>query len=337
MKLLRNTAAGVCLLLLLASPCPAKEINWGGVPAANITLFYPGVASWEFLLSDDHRLGAHEIKQGRKDCRHCHLSREGELDLKADEIAAGAVRMKRSHNPFEPEPITGKKGTISARVQAAYDNENIYIRVEWESKGSGWHKKPGGLPDRVSLQLNRSETTFKKYGCFIGCHNDLNTMPASPSKKEVKANAYYKALDRDDVRLYAFYTRSSWSSRLGQKELEKKLKGGGRIDLWSLELDNGTATPFSGWIFDDRRWDDKPAIDGSALWSGNRYTAVFKRSRLTKGDLDIQVKEGEVLTTGLAIHDDGVEKRRHYVSFPFTIGIGKNAGASDITASKFPD
>src|SRR3990170_9098881 len=78
-----------------------ERIDWSGAPTEEVVLFYPGTASWEFLLSDDHRLGGKSIQRSQKDCRHCHLSKEGELDLKADEIAAGSIKMKMSHKPFE--------------------------------------------------------------------------------------------------------------------------------------------------------------------------------------------------------------------------------------------
>lgn len=323
----------VAFLLLLAIFIPAGygagEVNWSKAAPLKVTLFYPGVTSWEFLNSDDHRLGSREIKKGRKDCRHCHLGKGWELDLKADEIAAGSVRMKRSHNPFEPEPLAGKKGTMTASSQAAYDDEFVYFKVEWDSKGAGW-SKGAKKPDRVSLQMNKAEPAFRKYGCFIACHNDLNTMPDSPSKKEVSADPYYGGQQRDDVRLYAYYARSAWDQRKPEGELLKKLKEGGRIDLVSVEFENGAATEHDGWIFDDRRWEDKPA-EAAGSFSNGKYSAIFKVRLNSKDQFDLQVAEGDVFSVGMAIHDDGAEKRKHYVSFPFTIGLGADA---DIRAEK---
>ncbi len=313
----------------------ARDIDWGKVQANKIVLFYPGVASWEFLTSDDHRLGGREIKKTKKECRYCHLSRAGELDLKADEIASGTVRMKMSHNPFEPEPIPGKKGTAFANVQAAYDDDFLYIRTEWDSKGTGWQKKTSnGVPDRVSFQVNKSELVFRKYGCFIACHNDLNTMPASPSKKEVVGNPYYRAFGRDDVRLYAFYARDSWSRRKNEAELNKLRKDGGVIDLWSVELLDGAAKPFNGHIFDDRIWDEKPSIESTGSWSNGRYSTVIKVRLKSKDPHGVSMSNGDAVSAGLAIHEDGAAKRRHYVSFPFTIGLGAEA---DIKAVKVPN
>jgi cytochrome c-type protein NapC len=247
----------VALFLSPAHGAPG-EADWSKIGQKEVTLFYPGVASWEFLNGDDHRLGAREIKKGKKDCRHCHMSKEGELDLKAAEIAAGSMKMKRSHNPFEPEPLAGKKGTMKVLVQAAYDADNVYVRVEWDSKGSGWRTK--GDPDRVSIQMNRDEPSFAKYGCFISCHNDLNTMPSSPSKKIVAANPAYNG--REDVRLYAFYAKSSWDTPKPGGAARMK---DGLIDLKSIEFEGGKATYRDGWVFDDRGWEEKDS-PGTGSW-----------------------------------------------------------------------
>jgi len=332
----RLTVLYAIALLLMAMPSAAlaAKVQWSDVGSTSIVMFYPGAASWDFLNSEDHRLGGRDIKRVRKECKHCHLSNAGELDLKADEIAAGTIKMKRSHNAFEPEPIPGKKGTMTVEVKAAYDDDYLYIRLEWASKGRGWQQAKGAdsVPDRASVQLNAVDKHFRKYGCFITCHNDLNTMPASPSKKEVAADPYYSKLGRDDVRLYAFYTRSSWKEHKSDAELAKILKERGRIDLRSVELQGGASTAYDGWIFDDRRWEEGQSADATGSWNSGRYTVEFKvRLNSTDPD-DVHISEGGVVNAGFAIHDGGVRKRKHYVSFPYSIGIG--AEDADIRAAK---
>ncbi len=308
----------------------AANPNWSEIPAADVLLIYPGVTSWEFLLSNDHRLGGRAIKrQQKKDCRHCHLSKSGELDMKVDEIAAGTANMKRSHKPFEPKPIPGKPGTLHAKVKAAYDDDYIYLRVEWASSGTGW-SVGNKTPDRVSLQVNRLNTSFKKYGCFVACHNDTNTMPDSPAKRRVLSSPYYKELKRDDVRLYAFYARNSWASTLSAEAL-KKTRGSGLIDLWSLELTEGKVVGSDGWIFDDRRWESASDVTGTGAWANDKYTVTFKRKLKTRSMYDVRLADGDIVSMGMAIHDRGAKKRKHYVSFAFTVGLGKDA---DIKARK---
>jgi len=166
-----------------ASPAVSNnEIDWEKIKPTQFLLIYPGVTSWEFLNSEDHRLGARAIQRGRKSCRHCHLSKDGELDMDVAHIVTGTLKMKRSHEPFEPEPIPGKAPTIKAKLKAAYDDENLYIHVEWPSTGTSWRQKSiVNTPDRVSIQLNGTAPFFKRYGCFISCHTDVASMPKSPS------------------------------------------------------------------------------------------------------------------------------------------------------------
>ncbi|GMR04141.1 MAG: hypothetical protein BMS9Abin23_0030 [Thermodesulfobacteriota bacterium] len=324
--------AAIFLGITISPAIGNAGVDWPKIKTTKMVLIYPGTTSWEFAHSDDHRLGSRGITRRKKGCRRCHLSKEGELDLKADEIAAGTLKMKRTRKPFEPDPIPGKHGTMSADIQAAYDKEYLYIRVRWNSKGTGWRQSAGkGVPDRVTFQINKKNDSFKRYGCFITCHNDVNTMPESPTKEQVKSNPYYKALGRDDVRLYAYYARQSWAKTKSAAERKKMLAAGGLIDLWSLELASGGVKARDGWIFDDRRWEKVSDVEGSGDWGGGRYTVVFKRRLRTPGPRDISIKDGDIISAGIAIHEDGAKKRQHYVSFPFTIGIG---AASDLRAVK---
>lgn len=302
------------LVPFLSAPAEASEPDWQKIPKSEVLLFYPGVASWEFLNGDDHRLGGREIKKGKKDCRHCHMNKESGLDLKAAEIAAGSMKMKRSHNPFEPEPVAGKKGVISAIVQAAYDADYAYVRVEWDSKGAGWKKK--GEPDRVSIQMNRAEPAFSRYGCFLTCHNDASTMPESPSRRAVAANPLFNG--REDVRLYAYYARVSWSSPLPGNDARMK---SGLIDLKSMEFEGGKATASDGWVFDDRDWEEKDG-PGTGTWSNGKYSAVFKYRLRSNDRFDVNINEGDSVPIAIAIHDEGSTKRKHHVSFPVVIGLG---------------
>ena len=75
------------LMLLFAAPSVSLgeiPVDLGRVKAHTVTFFYPGTTSYEFLISDDHRLGARNITKIKKNCRRCHLSKKNELDLCTD-------------------------------------------------------------------------------------------------------------------------------------------------------------------------------------------------------------------------------------------------------------
>ena len=315
-------------------PALAADINWDTVGARKITLFYPGVASWEFLNSDDHSLGAKNIRQGKKSCPQCHVSKTGELDVRSNDIAKGSLLMKKTQKPFEPDPLPAKKGFLDLNLQAAYDEEHIYIRLQWLSSGASWNNQK--LPeeklfDMVAIQLNKGQDYFKRYGCFISCHNDLNSMPESPSKAEVKKHPYYGPMKREDVRLYAYYTRNNgWAEMKNEKEVKALLKDNGLIDLWKVEFKGKEVATEDEWIFEDREKDDNGDIKSDGKWENGNYTVVMKRKLQTGDQRDIQLKGGDEVAIGIAVHDKS-NHRKHFVSFPMSIGLGADG---DIKAEK---
>jgi len=116
----------IAAILLWHGSALSKDISWDKAGTQKITLFYPGVVSWEFLNSEDHSLGSRTIQKGKKNCINCHLSNESGLDLRGNEIAAGKLKMKKAQKPFEPDPISAKNGFLNLTIQAAYD-ESISI------------------------------------------------------------------------------------------------------------------------------------------------------------------------------------------------------------------
>ncbi len=66
------------------------------------------------------------------------------------------------------------------------------------------------------------------------------------------------------------------------------------------------------------------------VWKDGTYTLIFRRKLDTGHPADDKIlKVGGKYTIGLAIHDDNVTTRYHFVSFPQSLGIGVDA---DITA-----
>lgn len=324
----------VMLSFLPSSPVIAADVNWDAVPANTVNFFYTGVASWEFLTSKNHGVGRVPVTNKKKTCRECHISKDGSFDIQVSEIVKGSLTMKASKNPFEPNPIPSKPAIIDAKFQIAYDSDNVYVRIQWNSAGKSWQSADDDKPDRVAIQMNSGREEFSKFGCFIACHNDQNSMPDSPSKDKVAKHPYYAKLKRDDVRLYAFYSRNEeWSSFKDTNALDELLKGDGLIDLWTARFKGKNIEFMDQWILEDRSEDNKKDIEGSGNWNDGKYTVVFKRKLNTGDNKDVQIKDGSTITIGIAIHDDKVKLRQHYVSFPMIIGFGAK-GFIDATKIK---
>jgi hypothetical protein len=70
-------------LTALAEPALAADlatIDWSKVPVANVTLFYPGQSSYEWLRTSDHR-GSNSVLDGGS-CTTCHRGRQKALGCK---------------------------------------------------------------------------------------------------------------------------------------------------------------------------------------------------------------------------------------------------------------
>ncbi|MEK7842574.1 MAG: ethylbenzene dehydrogenase-related protein, partial [Deltaproteobacteria bacterium] len=300
-----------------------------------VNFFYTGVASWEFLTSNDHGVGRVPVVKKKKTCRECHISKDGTFDIQVPEITKGSLTMNASRKSFEPNPIPNKPAMIDAMFQVTYDSDYVYVRMQWNSAGKSWNSADddkNDKPDRVAIQMNLGQEEFSKFGCFIACHNDQNTMPDSPSKDKVAKHPYYAKLKRDDVHLYAFYTRNNgWEDIKDDTSLADLLEKDGLIDLWVVGIKGKNMEVKDEFVFADRRDDSKNDIEASGTWENGKYTVIMKRKLVTLDQEDIQLKAGSSFNIGLAIHDDGAQKRQHYVSFPVSIGLGTKG---TITATK---
>jgi len=232
--LVAGVALATCTMLSL-SQAP-REIaftgDWEKIPAKTVTLFYPAQSSWEFLTSTAHP-GAEPLKAGTS-CATCH------------EPLGGAAKLGSSlvkHAKLEPDPIAGKRPTVNISVKAAFDNEHIYFRFQWDSKEPGvthtlWRydgakwvawggPKPDalkkGIPpsyeDRLAILIGErdaipaydgAKVTFSQAGCFITCHNSMRAMPREPSRQTLNAHPYWGEKGRrvGDIRKYLLLTRT---------------------------------------------------------------------------------------------------------------------------------
>lgn len=307
------------LIFLCTSSTNAAEIDWGKVETRNIKVFYPGVASWEFMKDKDHGTGAPTVKTMKKTCADCHVGKTGEYDINADQIITGELKKSKSKKPLEPQPLAGASGFKDVALQVAYDAENIYMRFQWQ--GSGASVTDPSLAkddkaDRISVQIADKIKTFRNYGCFITCHDDQKDMPASRG---------------EETKLYGYYTRSKDGKLKPQDKLDGYLSKGQFMDLWIAAFEGTEVNTADMYILQDRLEDQNDLVATGNFENGT-YTVVITR-KLTTGDIgDITLTEGAAFSIGIAIHDNKQKGRKHYVSFPVSIGLST---AADIAAQKF--
>src|SRR3989344_2085267 len=118
---------------------------------------------------------------------------------------------------------------IDLKVQAAYDNKNLYWRFQWKTKnnypgsaypfyrfdGKEWKKygaprldkevqegkQPAVYEDRLTIVLDDGKVErFKAHGCWLTCHDGMRDTAKVASEDAVKANPLLgQALKKTDV------------------------------------------------------------------------------------------------------------------------------------------
>ena len=120
---MRKIGMIIGLTALAAAPAlaadPAK-IDWSKIPVANVTLFYPGQSSYEWLRRSGHP-GANPF-WGARPASGATQARKRRRRQERQGRAAGANAGQRQ------ERHRGSK------VQAAYDDKNAYLRFQWKTR-----------------------------------------------------------------------------------------------------------------------------------------------------------------------------------------------------------
>ena len=258
----------------------APPTDWSQVPAKTVKLFYPGQSSYQWLRSADHKRADKKVKAGDS-CVSCHEGEEAEIGNK---IVSG----KR----LEPHPIPGKQGSIDLAVQAAHDDKNLYLRLQWKTlnnypgsayphfrfdgkawKSYGWprldeevwkDKKPAIYEDRLTIMLDDGKVPgFKNQGCWLTCHDGMRDMPKFADEKTVSAHPLLgKALKKKDVRKYLPETRTddmaSWDKTKSADEIAKLKAAGHFVELmqWRAHRSNVANMADDGYVLEYRLFDE---------------------------------------------------------------------------------
>jgi ethylbenzene dehydrogenase len=286
MKTIAFLLAG--LASLTAAPAMAADpakIDWSKIPVTDVTLFYPGQSSYEWLRSTAHP-GAKFIQDGMA-CTNCH---EGKQKAMGDKNVKGG--------PLEPTPVKGKNGSVDLKFQAAYDAKNAYFRYQWKTlngfagtehqylrfDGKEWKvygypkldkvvqdgKEPGIYEDRMTIMIDDGKVPgFAQQGCWLTCHNGQRDMPKQFTADEVKSNALLTAIKKGDVRKYLPATRtdpSDWKTGKPVEEIANLKAAGGIVDLiqWRAHRSYPVGMADDGYVLEFRNSDA-----GKDMFGGN--------------------------------------------------------------------
>ena len=306
----------------------APGIDWSAIAAADLTLFYPGQASFEWVQNGGTHGGARPLTKGGDACTTCHAA---ELETIGNKLVAGGE--------IEPTPIPGKRGTIGATVQAAHDDQNIYIRMQWQD--AGHTPAPfveGGKMDpdnQIKVAMMISGTGIEmgdQVGCWASCHADNSYMPFDPGAEAIAASGdvaarlnatttitKYLSESRTDIEIRGKRGKpqGGWDLLKSAEEIEQYLADGTFLDLMRVYAD-GSAS--NGYLL-DRRVQNEGEMAAQAELSGGTWTVVFSRPLNSGAPGDVPLEAGKTYTVGFAIHDDYTAARFHHVTLNTSLAL----------------
>lgn len=309
-KILLTTA--IAAFGFMAVPASAQDIDWDSVKGKDITLLYPGQASWEWALTKSTHSGATKFRQG-KNCYECH---EGEEQDIGELIVSG--------QKVEPEPIERKRGSIPVNVKVAHDGENFYMRLEWTEQGkNGFPAMDPDYETKVTVMFDDgSVSEATRAGCWGTCHDDASGM-ASNTGPELK-----KYLSKSRTK----NTRTGGGTNYKADSDIAALEASGTfLEYWQARLNHDQdPVAVDGYILKSRDENTNPAVTVTNQYLHGKWIVVFSRPLNVTGEYRKAIERGKIYSFGIAIHDAHAAKRFHHVSFEHTFVL--DAGDAELVA-----
>lgn len=312
-----------------------SSVNWSGVPARDVVLFYPGQSSVEWVLGRQHG-GKRAFKSGDR-CFDCH---EEELADMGDKIVTGEKEMKVGKNKdhgMEPTVIPGKRGSFPVKVQSTHDGENLHMRFEWaDAEHTPAPFVEGGKMDpdnkvKLAVMFATDEVEYAdRAGCWGTCHADLRSMPFAPEQSAVDGTALKNAADGVTKYLTESRTKLEFKGRGGKAlggwdklkedgELKTEFDAGHYMDI--VRYKAGEKVSENGHVLTERVAHDGKEVEFTAKLNSGTWTVEMTRKLKSDKPGDISMDTGSVYNFGFAIHDDYTTARYHHVSIGYKLGF----------------
>ncbi len=297
-------------------PASKSNINWDKVPARDIGLFYPGQSSIEWTLTGKDHGGARPFIKLNDRCFNCH---DNEIDKIGKLIVSG--------EKLEPKEtlIPGKRGSIPVSVQASHDNENLYMRFEWENTEhtpapfvDGGKMDPDN-PMKLAIMFATDDVKYaSQAGCWGTCHHDLNSMPHVPPDNKVK-KYIDESRSKIEIKGRRGKKRGGWDKLKSADEIKAELSNGHFMDI--VRYKSGENKSEDGHILDNRVMEGGQGAQFNAKLSGNTWVVEMQRKLKSDAAGDVSMELDKVYNFGFAIHDDYTSERFHHVSLGYRLGF----------------
>ncbi|MBA6378118.1 NapC/NirT family cytochrome c [Colwellia sp. BRX10-1] len=315
---------------LATSSSSTLNVDWSKAKSTDISVFYPGTASLEWILGRSHG-GKRAFSKGDR-CIECHGKEIADI---GENIVSG-----KSEKELEPNIIPGKRGSFPVTIDASHDDESLYLRFSW---ADGDHapvpfveggKMDPDNPMKLAFMLATDDVEYAdRAGCWATCHADANSMPYAPIKEELIGSDIATRLNLNSgVTKYLKESRTELEIKgRGDKALGgwDKLKGQSDIDAAQAEnkymdivrYKSGSKEVEDGQILAERNMHGGQGAEVEASLKNGTWSVVIKRKLKSDKVGDVSIAAGAVYNFGFAIHDDYSSARYHHVSFGYKLGL----------------
>lgn len=223
------------VLLAVGSQTAIAAPDWSKVPKRDIYVFHPGATPIEWTAKKSDHSGAVGMRKGET-CVGCH-EEKGSLNFTFKRLA-----------DKELEPVGAPKTmTFPVGFQAAYDKDNLYVRLSFKAPSGGFDKADKDDEVKVAVMFADAKVAqAAQFGCWQTCHGDVRTMPGADDKK----TKYTKE---------GAYELMQWKSAKGAKVVDGSV-------ATERKMVGGTA-----------------GVKAEGVKSGNAYTVTFARKNPGEG------------------------------------------------------
>lgn len=302
-------------------------VDWNKSGSREITLFYPGQTSMEWMLNGRNHGGSRAFAKSGDSCVGSH-------DRETASMGEKMVKGEKA----EETPIPSKRGSIPVKVNASYDN--LYLKFSWEKtdhvavRFTGGGMLDPGNAMKMALILATDELEYvSQAGCWATSHHANRTMldalaPDLATTSEAAtildvSNGTTKCVkeSRTNIEIKGRGDKpcGGWDKLKPADEIMAAGEGSAIMDL--LRYKSGTGAVETGHVFEQRDMQGREECIVNA-----RITAITGWWKISGPQLseklgDINPVPGQKYNFGFAIRDDFSNARIHHVSLGYKLGL----------------